>query len=726
MRSLKDLDAELARHSLLFGRKAEKANVSRRLMAGAVLLHGSGGMGKTTLMLHVLRDLGSSGDGRDSSQVQDAGHSLYFEDLGSFVRFLGVRKRPLALLRGAFAFRWDQDGERKERSIGIRDNIVPGHDGKGVTLTASSSMLQAQRMVVRTSLEVAVGPRFDADELAKRVEPALGDLSERIAQAVERARRGSEAELGENAGRKNGKAVPPRLAAALARVIDGAASEGDREHGIVLNFLEGELSALVEACNREVYLSAASYLRPDDAPARRLSLREFEDGLQEFLENSNLDRLVPGELTFWRWYIGIDHLERGIPGWTLDLRKEVVRMIIEKLSERDGFHVIMAAEPNPALVFGSAGDRMQDGVTVIPVAMPPREEFVSEASSFIDQNVEGLGGMPRPAVRKVLERLYDHCSGRVRLYYLVRSLKNLPALEAQGVEQVEPDASFLDRQLGDALGQLGVRVEYDMSIKNLPAVQPLLELARMEERSGGGAATRNVVSWLLDAYDIKLTLSADRYLEVMEDHGILRTDGDRVGAFDPYVAWELRMLSRTSNQEDRPLLAAFRSTNGLNRFLAALDRSDLLDLSAHVTATLSNWSATSRTDPAIYASLLEALLGGGEFPERRVKLAILAASAVLGGVPFSPGGQRQKVAELVRDAAGEGDHRLSFLASAALCRMAGPAGRRECVFCGSSMGDGQSVCASCRTDYRAVCPSCGERISPHFVFCAGCGTAVAR
>jgi hypothetical protein len=186
------------------------------------------------------------------------------------------------------------------------------------------------------------------------------------------------------------------------------------------------------------------------------------------------------------------------------------------------------------------------------------------------------------------------------------------------------------------------------------------------------------------------------------------------------------MLSRTSNQEDRPLLAAFRSTNGLNRFLAALDRSDLLDLSAHVTATLSNWSATSRTDPAIYASLLEALLGGGEFPERRVKLAILAASAVLGGVPFSPGGQRQKVAELVRDAAGEGDHRLSFLASAALCRMAGPAGRRECVFCGSSMGDGQSVCASCRTDYRAVCPSCGERISPHFVFCAGCGTAVAR
>ena len=133
--------------------------------------------------------------------------------------------------------------------------------------------------------------------------------------------------------------------------MSGSVREGDREHGVVRNFLEEELAALVEECNREVYLSASSFLRPDDGPARRLSLREFEDGLQQFVESSNLDGLVPGELTFWRWYFGIDHLERGVPGWTLDIKRQAVRMIYEKMSERDGLHVIMSGTFVPGATY---------------------------------------------------------------------------------------------------------------------------------------------------------------------------------------------------------------------------------------------------------------------------------------------------------------------------------------------------------------------------------------
>ncbi len=741
MRSFRELDAELARHNLLFGRKAEKSSLSGRLLSGdrGVLLHGSGGMGKTTLMLHALRDLGGMGGSRPASYaVLDSGHSFYFDDLEAFVRFLGVRKRPLTLLRATITFRWDEGCERagSEIMVGSKDA-----EGRGTMMSGASPMFQMERLIVRTTLDAAVGPRFDAEEIAKKVEPALARFSEDIGKAVERARREPGAELWSDAEGRDGtmdgtgNSVPARLAAAMAGIMSGSVREGDREHGIVMNFLEEELAALIEECNREVYLSVSSFLRTEDGPVRRLSLREFEDGLQEFLENANLDGLVPGELTFWRWYFGIDHLERGVPGWTLEIKRQAVRMIYEKMSERDGLHVIMAVEPNPAHIFdrtdagGTALDG-KNGLAAVEVGMPPRDDFVREASSFIAENVEGLNGLRRAGVQKAISDLYDHCIGRVRLYYLVRNIKNLPTLNAQGMDQVEPDASFLDRQLGDALGQLGIRYEYDTSIRNLPAVQPLLELAKMEEDGAlrdGSVASRNVVGWLLDIYGSDLGLDTGRYLDAMETYGILRASGNGVAFFDGYVGWELRILSRSMSPADRPLVSSFQTTNRLNRFLAALDPSDLLALSNHIAAVLSNWSALSRTDPDIHRSLLAALEGGGDFPERRKKIAILAASAVLGGVPFPAerGNERARIADLVRGQVPDSDHALASLMSRALNRMTRGDGRRGCIFCGSPMDEGQSICVACRADFREVCPSCGAKISPHFSYCAGCGAPVA-
>lgn len=741
MRSLRELDTELARHNLLFGRTEEKSGLCRLLTSGVrgVLLHGPGGMGKTTLMLHALRDLGGMGGGTliSASAVLDSGHSFYFEDLEAFVRFLGVRKRPLTLLQATITFKWDEGGERVESSIRVGGGE---REARGTMISASSSVFQTERLVVRTALDVAVGPRFEAEEVTKKVEPVLERFSEDIGRAVERARRGPGANLPgdvEGETRGEGDAVPAKLAAAVAGMMSRSVRDGDREHGVVRNFLEEELATLVEECNREVYLSASSFLRPDDGPARRLSLREFEDGLQQFLESSNLDGLVPGELTFWRWYFGIDHLERGVPGWTLDVKRQAVRMIYEKMSERDGLHVLMAIEPDPALITGRLDqgrarlDREGDGFVAVPVSMPPREEFVREASDFIVENVEDVGGLRHAAVHKVIADLYDHCSGRVRLYYLVRNIKNLPALHELGVGQVEPDASFLDRQLGDALGQLGVRYEYDMSIKNLPAVKPLLELARIEgETTGedGDIASKNVVGWLLDVYSDGNTLDTRRYLDVMEAYGILRVTGDRVGFYDGYVGWELRLLSRSMEAADRPLVLSFQSTNRLNHLLVALDLKDLLSMSGHVAAVLSNWSSTARADPGIHRSLLTALEGGGDFPERRRKIAVLSASAVLGGVAFAPEDeerQRERTATLIRDLVTDGDHALASLMTRALRKMTEREGGRKCALCGSAMEEGQSICRGCRTDFREVCPSCGQRVSPHFAYCAGCGAAIS-
>ncbi len=730
MRSLKELDAELGKHNLLFGRRAEKGALCRRLMdGGGVLLRGPGGMGKTTLMLHTLRDLGGMG-GPAGGAIVDSGHSFYFEDLSSFIRFLEVRKRPLTLIEGTITFRWDEAGERKESSIKVGGR-GPSAEAS-VPISASSSMFQAERLVIRASLDAAVGPRFDIDGVVKRAEADLTRFCEDIGRAVERARRGSIAVQDEQGGAADpgGPAIPARLAAAMAGIMSGSVRPGDREHDVVLNFLEEEIAARIERCNREVYLSASSYLRPDDGPARRMSLREFEDGLQEFLENSNLDRLVPGKLTFWRWYVGIDHLERGVPGWTLDIRKEAVRMIYEKLSEKDGFHLIAAVEPNPAVIFDRVGpssvgfEKESAVIASVPVSMPARDDFVREASSLIAENVENLNGLQRSSVQKVMADLYDHCAGRIRLYYLVRSIKSLPALQAQGVEQVEPDASFLDRQLGDALAQLGVRYEYDMSIKNLPAVQPLLELARMEERSAG-TATKHTVAWLLDVYSGS-ALGTEKYLEAMEAYGIIRVSGQSVGLFDPYVGWELRHLSRSTGPEDLPLVSSFRSIDRLNRFLAAFEPGELLAMSDHVAAVLSGWSATSRADPGICSALLAALDGGGDFPERRRKIAILAASAAMGGALAprdSEGREKARLAELMRSFVADSDKALTSLMSKALRKLV--AGR-ECVFCGSTMEEGHIICTSCRADYREVCPACGERISPHFAYCAGCGAGVAK
>lgn len=742
MRSLRDLDAELGRHNLLFARTPEKARLCRQLLTGSVLLHGSGGMGKTTLMLHALRELGSMGGGLQSASppVPDAGHSFYFEDLSAFIRFLGVRKRPLTVNRASIAFRWDEGGERKESTITLRGRGASVPEGKATPMAASSPIFQTDRLVVRSTLEAVIGPRFDMEEVAKKAEPTLARFSETLGQAIEQARRGKGKDAIQGAGGGGtGRTMPARIAGALAAVVDGSVGEGSRERGVVLNFLEEELAALVEECNREVYLSAASFLRAEDGPVRRSSLREFEDSLLEFLDNSNLDRLVPGEMTFWRWYIGIDHLERGVPGWTLDIKKEAVRMIYEKLSEKDGFHAVMAVEPNPALIFGHMGpgevrsDREGAAISSMEVIMPPKDDLVRESSNFIVENVDDLGGLRKADVQKVMADLYDHCRGRIRLYYLVRSIKNLPALQAQGMEQVEPDASFLDRQLGDALGQLGMRYEYDISIKNLPAVQPLLELARMRERSAAESApqiSRNVMSWLLDVHQVGPAVGAGRYLAAMEAYGVLKVDGDRIGFFDPYVEWEMRSLARSADHGDPPLAIAFRSVDRLNRFLSVVDEADVLALSSYISASLSKWSATSRTDPGIYASLVSALEGGGDFPDRRRKLAALAASAVLGGVPFPSvdleGRRRQIIAELLRGAVKGSDPRLASLASRAARKMTELAGAKGCVLCGAHLEDGQVICASCGADYRDICPSCGESLAPHFAYCAGCGAEAPR
>jgi hypothetical protein len=222
-------------------------------------------------------------------------------------------------------------------------------------------------------------------------------------------------------------------------------------------------------------------------------------------------------------------------------------------------------------------------------------------------------------------------------------------------------------------------------------------------------------------------MDAERYLDAMEAYGILRSKENGVEFYDGYVGWEVRLLSRSMNPVERPLLSSFRSTSGLNCLLSTLDQLDLLSLSSHLTAMLSRWAATSRTDPGIYASLLAALDGGGDFPDRRKKIAILAACAVLGGVPFSPERgeeQRTRTANLVRSAATDGDHVLASFMSRALKRMTERDGGKQCSFCGADMEEGQSICTGCQADFREVCPSCGEKISPHFTYCAGCGTAV--
>ena len=284
--------------------------------------------------------------------------------------------------------------------------------------------------------------------------------------------------------------------------------------------------------------------------------------------------------------------------------------------------------------------------------MPPKDASCA-SSNFIVENVDDLGACGADVQKVMADPTTLQRADQAILSGAQH--QNFRAASA-GDEQVEPDASFLDRQLGDALGQLGMRYEYDISIKNLPAVQPLLELARMRERSAAESApqiSRNVMSWLLDVHQVGPAVGAGRYLAAMEAYGVLKVDGDRIGFFDPYVEWEMRSLARSADHGDPPLAIAFRSVDRLNRFLSVVDEADVLALSSYISASLSKWSATSRTDPGIYASLVSALEGGGDFPDRRRKLAALAASAVLGGVPFPSvdleGRRRQIIAELLRE-----------------------------------------------------------------------------
>ncbi|MBI0583783.1 MAG: hypothetical protein ISF22_06090 [Methanomassiliicoccus sp.] len=723
MRSLRDLDAGLARHEHLFGRRTEKKSLCKQLMSDGrgVLIHGSGGMGKTTLMLHALRDLGGAG----GADLSDSGHSFYFEDLEAFVRFLGVRKRPVTLIRAAVTVKWDEGGERKERTVGLDGReVMELGSARSISLGGSSTMFQTDRLVVQVQVEAVIGPKFDSEEVGKLFRPALDRFSETLGSAIEDARADPGNERDAPVDVKRG-AVPRRLAGALRGTFLGGIGEGEREHGIVLNYLEEAIGTIIEEHNREVYLSISSFLRTDDGPEKRLSLREFEDELQEFLENANLDRLVPGELTFWRWYVGIDHIERGVPGWTLDVKRQAVRMILEKLSEKDGFHIIMVMEPNPAPVFDGYGER----VIRWPISMPSRDEFVRESSAFIVENVEDIGDLPRNKVQKAMVDLYDHCSGRIRLYYLVRNIKNLPGLFSQGVGSVEPDASFLDRQLGDALNQLGIRYGEDISIKNLPAVQPLLAMARIGVLPSDGSTivSRNVIDWLLDAYDIQRSLGTDRYLGAMEAYGIVRVEGKGIEFYDRYVGWEAYLLANTMAASEQPIVASLRSLNRLNRMLGHLDVDDLLDISSYASGTLSTWFATSRADVDVHGMLLAAIDGGGDFPERRRKIAVLEAAAVLGGIPLpEQGDEKRRCADLMRRAAEDATPRLASLLAMALKRSAEVGGARSCPFCGAVMEEDHCICAGCEADLREACAQCGERISPQFAFCAGCGTKLDR
>ncbi len=718
MRSLKALDGELAKRRLLFGRASEKESLGRKLGEGGrgVLLSGLGGMGKTTLMVHALSELGGVPSPYPApSPLSEAGHALYFEDLEAFIRFLKVRSKPVVFQGTTVVIRWDEQGVRKERDVRLGGSTART---AGVLAYGTSTVAQKDRMVVEVHAEMVIERTFDAEVVTKLVESSLTEMSEALVRSISDAR-GSADEDEDGAG---------RISRLLADYVDGAIAEQDRMFGLILSVFEGRVVDLVEGINKQVYMSAATYLRGADQ-RERVTLREFEEGLASFLENANLDRLVPGESTFWNWYISIDHIEHGVPGWTLETKRQAVKVLYDRLAEREGFHLLTAVEGDPLLIFpqvdtGNAvvGFDQQAGIALVPLNMPSRDGFVQDASAFIVQNVEDLGGLEPSTVPDRIGALYDRCRNRIRLYYLVRGLRSLPTMGPETLNALEPDASFLDRQIGDALNRLGVRQEHDMITENMPAVQPLLVLSCIirPSRTSRRDVSRDMMAWLVEAFESDQSVDAASYTEVMSLFGVLSTRNERIGLYSPYVEHELRVLAERSLPLT-PLVRAFQSPPRLARLLTSLSADDLMDMSNYLMAFFRKRARSLQAERGIVEVLLEGM--DHEQESVRQKRTLLLSMAVLAGA-LSPG-EKDHVTRLAQLFLGEmyrsSGTRESSLLSGALHQLTLADEPRRCACCGNELGE-QCLCSTCHADYRLTCAQCGGRNPALFTYCSGCGS----
>ncbi len=742
MRSLRALDNELVKHDLLFGRGMEKRTLCQLLADSkdGVLLAGLGGMGKTTLMLHVLRDLGGVRSRIGSSQhtCSESGHSLYFEDLESFVQFLRVRGKPVRRCAATIVVKWDADGAREERCFQLSMEHNGDERSNVTTIHGASTLMQMDRTLVEVHLEANIEQRFDDAQVTKLASSSLVRFSEGLARAVCDAKRAPEM-LDDEQRPRRGMIEDEwgHIPTLLVDHLRGSDATSDRRYAMLLNLLDERVGSLVEDINKHVYMSASTYLRSEDKLRRRISLHEFEEELTVFLESINLDRLIPGDSTFWRWYIGIDHLERGSFGWTLDTKREAVRVLYEKIMGMDGFRLMTAIENNPRSLFRHVEDGagtasfVQGGrkIRMLSLGMPDQTEFVQEASSLITDKVEELEGLSPSVVGRSIAQLYERCSGRMRLYFLVRSIKNLPSIAQRGVDDISPDTSFLDRQISEALLHLGILYEYDRSMENIPAVQPLIVLAHImkDDRSPSSrrGISRRVMAWLLETFENVHTMEIEQYLEAMELYGVLSGNGDRVEFFDPVIEREFDGLSEKRAIIMLPLIRTFQSRSRLREFLSSMTVEDLSDISGYAETFFTNTSQTFRPDNGPYELMLAELDADDGRKKWKEKISILLSLAVLGKVPFSPSQKKEqstRTAKLISEMSDSvNDSKLSSNFSRALLLLMQEGSSRACVSCGQLLEEGHFFCPVCHTDHRPVCGGCGARNSPIFMFCTNCG-----
>ncbi len=743
MRSLRALDNELIRHDHLFGRGKERRSLCQLLADGrdGVLLSGLGGMGKTTLMLHALMELGGVPSRNSSSQAlcPESGHSLYFEDLESFAQFLRVRGRPLTRRGATIVVKWDDNGVREERSFQLRREQDVDARANVTTVHGTSTLMQMDRTIVEVHLEVSIEQGFDEAQVTKLVASSLVQFSEGLARAICEAKKAAgvlDDEQRPHRGRR-GDGGWGRIPELLVEHLGGSATTSDRRYTMLLNLLDERMGSLVEDINKQAYISASAYLRSEDRHRRRISLHEFEEELAVFLENINLNRLIPGDSTFWRWYIGIDHLERGSFGWSMDTKREAVRVLYEKIAGMDGFRLVAAVENNPRSLFrhvdevaGVAGFE-KDGRTIkmLSIGMPDRTEFVQEASSLITNEIEDLEGLTPSDVKSGIDLLYEHCSGQMRLYFLIRNIKNLPSIARHGAGGISPDTSFLDRQISEALLHLGILYEYDRSMENIPAVQPLIVLAHImkDERSPRSreGISRRVMAWLLETFESARTVEIEQYLEAMKIYGVLSEKDDGVRFFDPVVKREFDTLSEKRAIIMLPLIRTFQSRPRLQEFLGSMTVEDLIGMSGYIEGFFTNASQTFRPDNGPYSMLLAELDDNEGQEQWKEKISILLALAVLGSAPFSPNLERVQSTRSVKIISemmgGVQDKQRSSIYSRAMLLLVKDGSSRACIKCGQPIEEGHFLCSGCHADYRPVCGSCGARNSPIFQFCSNCG-----